>query len=108
MEKLEGFPEDKLMQVYDYVAFLESTYNLSVRTRSPIEKLVAGVQDSMRAARVPAAAFRGTMSAVDAAGRMMRGLAAAGRVVAEEIDTGTRKPDGELPGATTESAGTGS
>ena len=83
-ERLEGLPDEKLLQILDYVAFLDSTYNQNERSRSTLEKIVSGVEDTLRAARAPAAAVKGTVNAMDAAGRVMRGLAAAGRSIIDE------------------------
>ena len=106
VDKLEGLPEDKVLQVLDYIAFLESQYNLSERSQSTFDRLVTGVENTLRAGRVPVAAFKGTMTAMDAAGRVMRGLSAAGRVVADEIKgsaapptPAAEKPAGETSGA---------
>lgn len=99
-ERLEGFSDDKLAQVLDYVAFLDSAYNQSERSRSTLEKIVTGVEDTLRAARAPVAAVKGTVNAMDAAGRVMRGLAAAGKVIIDEAATGgPRKPPAEQGGS---------
>jgi len=89
-ERLEGLSDEKLTQVLDYVAFLASEYNQSERSRSTLEKLVTGVEDTLRAARAPVAAVTGTVNAMDAAGRVMRGLAAAGRSIIDEAAASVR------------------
>jgi hypothetical protein len=89
-ERLEGLPDEKLTQVLDYVAFLDSQYNQSERSRSTIERIVSGVEDTLRATRAPVAAIKGTVGAMDAAGRVMKGLAAAGRVILDEAAAGAR------------------
>jgi hypothetical protein len=83
--KLDGLPEDKAYQVLDYLEFLESKYGSSARPPTPIERIAEGVGDTMRAARIPAQAIKGTMNAVDSAGRMMRGLVDAGKAAVEEL-----------------------
>jgi hypothetical protein len=90
--KLDGLPEDKGYQVLDYIEFLESKYGTTARQPTPVERITEGVGDAMRAARVPAQAIRGTMGAVDSAGRMVERLAAAGRAAVEELKRGTSAP----------------
>jgi ribosomal protein S19E (S16A) len=89
-ERLDGLSEEKLMQILDYVAFLDSAYNQSERSRSTLEKIVSGVEDTLRAARAPAAAVKGTVNAMDAAGRVVRGLTAAGRSILDEAAASVR------------------
>ncbi len=83
--KLGGLTDDKAYQVLDYIEFLESKYGTTARAPSPLERITEGVGDTLRAARAPAAAIRGTMNAMDTASRLMRGLAAAGRAAVREI-----------------------
>lgn len=83
--KLEGLADDKAYQVLDYIDFLESKYGTTARAPTPLERITEGVGDTLRAARAPAAAIRGTMNAMDTAGRVMRGFMAAGRAVVREI-----------------------
>jgi hypothetical protein len=75
--------------VLDYIEFLESKYAAHpVATPSTFQKLAETVEDTLRAGRVSATAIKGTMDAMAAAGRMMSGLAAAGKAVVNEV-TGT-------------------
>ncbi len=90
--KLDGLPEDKAYQVLDYIEFLESKYGSIAREPTPIERIAEGVGDTMRAARVPAAAIRGTMGAMDTASRMMKGLVEAGRAAVEELKGSVAPP----------------
>jgi hypothetical protein len=83
--KLDGLADDKAYQVLDYIEFLESKYGSAAREPTPIERIAEGVGDTLRAARAPASAIRGTMNAMDTATRLMRGLAAAGRAAVEEL-----------------------
>lgn len=89
-ERLEGLSDEKLMQILDYVAFLDSQYNQSERSRSTLEKIVSGVEDTLRAARAPAAAVKGTVNAVDTASRVLKGLTAAGRTIIDEAAASVR------------------
>jgi hypothetical protein len=83
--KLDGLTDDRAYQVLDYIEFLESKYGSTARPPSPLERITEGVGDTLRAARAPASAIRGTMNVMDTASRMMRGLATAGRAAVREI-----------------------
>jgi hypothetical protein len=89
--KLETLPDERLYQVLDYIEFLESRYGArSPVTPSPFERLAETVEDTLRAGKVSASAIRGTMDIVSAAGRVMSGLAAAGRAVVDQVAGGSR------------------
>jgi hypothetical protein len=104
--KLDGLPEDKAYQVLDYIEFLESKYGAPGRAPGPLERVAEGVGDTLRAARLPAAAIEGTMNAVDSAARLMRGLLAAGRAAVEELRRAAQQP-AERTGAPAQSAPVG-
>jgi hypothetical protein len=98
--KLEALSEERIYQVLDYIEFLESKC-AAHPTESPstFQKLAETVEDTLRAGRVSASAIKGTMDAMSAAGRMMSGLAAAGKAVVDEV-TGAEPaapPKGEKP-----------
>ncbi len=84
--KLEALPDERVYQVLDYLEFLESKY--AARTPegpSPLQRLAETVEDTLRAGRVSATAIKGTMDAMGAAGRVMSGIAAAGKAVVDEV-----------------------
>ena len=84
--KLAALPEERAYQVLDYVEFLESRYAVhDAAPASPFQKLAEKVEDTLRAGRVPVNAIRSTMDAMSAAGRLMGGIAAAGRAVVDEV-----------------------
>ena len=85
LRHLEGMSDQTAYQVLDYIEFLRSKYPSEPREASPFQKLAETIQDTLRAGRLPVAAVSGTMKAVDAAGRVMRGLAAAGREAVEQL-----------------------
>lgn len=85
LRRLEQLPEEQVYRVLDYVEFLESKYGTRERKDTLMDKIADGVQDTLRASRIPAAAIRGTMGAVDSASRMMERLANAGRAAADEL-----------------------
>lgn len=100
--KLESLPETRVYQVLDYIEFLESKYaERAPEQPSTFQKLAETVEDTLRAGRVSASAIKGTMDAMSAAGRMMSGLAAAGKAVVDEV-TGAGPPP---PASPTEAKG---
>jgi hypothetical protein len=68
--RLDELDDEVGRQLLDYLEFLDSKYNYSRRAPSTVQRLA----ESMGAAQV-----------MDAASRVMEGLAAAGRVVADEL-----------------------
>ncbi len=92
--KLESLPDERVYQVLDYIEFLESRY--AARTTgepSPLQKLAETVEDTLRAGRVSASAIKGTMDAMSAAGRVMSGLAAAGKAVVDQVAGPDAEPE---------------
>ncbi len=85
LRRLEALPDETAYQILDYIEFLESKYGSQARPAGTLQKVAEAVQDTLRAGRLPVAAVSGTMDAVDAAGRLMRGLAAAGKAAVEEL-----------------------
>jgi len=84
--KLEALSDERIYQVLDYIEFLESKYaTRPAESPSTLQKLAETVEDTLRAGRVSASAIKGTMDAMSAAGRMMSGLAAAGKAVVDEV-----------------------
>ena len=97
--KLEALSDERIYQVLDYIEFLESKYaTRPAEAPSTLQKLAETVEDTLRAGRVSATAIKGTMDAMSAAGRMMSGLAAAGKAVVDEV-TGSEQapPKGAKP-----------
>jgi hypothetical protein len=96
--KLESLPDEKAYQVLDYLEFLESKYaGHPAPAASGFQRLAETVEDTLRAGRVSATAIQSTMDALAKAGRLMSGLAAAGKAVVNEV-AGTRPPP-EAPAA---------
>lgn len=94
--KLESLPDERVYQVLDYIEFLDSKYASRSSTEpSPLQKFAETVEDTMRAGRLSASAIRGTMDAMSAAGRVMGGLAAAGKSVVDQV-AGTAKDPNRL------------
>ena len=98
--KLETLSEERIYQVLDYIEFLESKYaTRAAEAPSTFQKLAETVEDTLRAGRVSASAIKGTMDAMSAAGRMMSGLAAAGKAVVDEVTGAQPAPPKDAPPA---------
>ncbi len=94
--KLDTLPDERVYQVLDYIEFLESKYaSKSAAAPSPFERLAETVEDTLRAGKLSASAIRGTMDVMSATGRLMSGLAAAGKAVVDQVAGGAAKP-GEI------------
>ncbi len=106
--KLEGLPDERLYQVLDYIEFLESKYAArSSGEPNAFQKLAETVEDTLRAGRMSAKAIGTTMDAMSAAGRVMGGLAAAGKAVVDQVSgekAGEKKDPNRLenPSSTSE------
>lgn len=84
--KLENLPDERVYQILDYIEFLESKYAArSSSEPNAFQKLAETVEDTMRAGKMSVNAIRGTMDAMGAAGRVMGGLAAAGKAVVDQV-----------------------
>ncbi|MDP3775625.1 MAG: DUF2281 domain-containing protein [Gemmatimonadales bacterium] len=90
--KLETLPDERVYQVLDYIEFLESKYAARTPTEpSPFQKLAETVEDTLRAGQVSVSAIKGTMDVMSGAGRVMSGLAAAGKSVVDQVAGGGDK-----------------
>jgi hypothetical protein len=91
--KLAALPDDRVYQVLDYVEFLEARYaTQSEGAASPLQMIAERVEDTLRAGRVPVTAIKSTMDAMSAAGRLMGGIAAAGKAVVDEVTSAASGP----------------
>ena len=106
--RLENLADQQGYQILDYIEFLESKYGTGTRAPTRAERLGDTVEDTMRAIRLPGAAIRGTMGAVDAASRLMERLAEAGKAAVDELgrtfaegdegEKGEKRENGQLGG----------
>jgi hypothetical protein len=83
--RLETLPEDKLYQILDYIEFLESRFATRAAGAPAFQKVAETLEDTMRAGRVPLNIIKGTMDVVGKAGKVMEGLAAAGKAAVEGV-----------------------
>jgi hypothetical protein len=81
---LETLDDEKAYQVLDYAEFLSSKYAERGQPHGILAKITATVENTMRAGKLPMEAISGTMSLMDSAAKVMKGLAAAGQAVVEE------------------------
>jgi len=84
VRRLETLADDRGYQILDYVEFLESKYASRAAPSNLFAKISEGIEDTMRAARIPIKAISGTTGLVDSAGKVMKGVAAAAQSVVDE------------------------
>jgi len=84
LRHLEPLPDERAYQVLDYIEFLESRFGTRSQPTGLLARITETVEDTMRAGKIPIKAISGTISVVDSAGRVMKGLAAAGKAVVDE------------------------
>jgi hypothetical protein len=81
---LESLDDDKAYQVLDYAEFLTSKYAARSEPDGLLARITQTVENTMRAGKLPVQAITGTMTLMDSAAKVMKGLAAAGQAVVEE------------------------
>ncbi|HXG45334.1 MAG TPA: hypothetical protein VNJ71_11310 [Gemmatimonadales bacterium] len=84
LRRLEALPDERAYQVLDYIEFLASKYAERSAPSGLLAKITETVEDTMRAGKLPLQAISGTMTVMDSAARLMKGLAAAGSAVVDE------------------------
>ena len=84
LRRLEALADERGYQILDYVEFLESKYAQRSAPTNLFAKISEGIEDTMRAARIPLRAISGTTGLVDSAGKVMKGVAAAAQSVVDE------------------------
>jgi hypothetical protein len=84
LRRLEALSDERGYQIMDYVEFLESKYASRAAPSNIFAKISEGVQDTMRAARMPIKAISGATGLMDSAGKVMKGVAAAAQSVVDE------------------------
>jgi hypothetical protein len=95
---LETLDDEKAYQVLDYAEFLTSKYAARSEPEGLLAKITATVENTMRAGKLPVQAITGTMSLMDSATKVMKGLAAAGQAVVEEaVKAAENRPEQTTP-----------
>lgn len=84
MRSLEPLDDERGYRILDFIEFLDSKYADRSNPSGLFAKITDTVEDTMRAGKLPLQAISGTMGLMDSAGKVMKGLAAAGEVVVGE------------------------
>ncbi len=92
LRRLDPLSDERGYQILDYVEFLESKYAERAAPSNLLAKISEGIEDTMRAARLPLKAISGTTGLVDSAGKVMKGVAAAAESVVDEALGKPRPP----------------
>lgn len=82
--RLEALPDERGLQILDYVEFLESKYAERSTPTNIFARLSDTVQDTMRAGKLPLEAISGTVGFFDGASKVIRGIASAATAVVDE------------------------
>jgi hypothetical protein len=91
LRRLDALPDERGYQILDYVEFLESKYAERASPTNLLARISEGIEDTMRAAKLPIKAISGTTGLVESAGKVMKGVAAAAESVVDEA-LGKPKP----------------
>lgn len=81
---LDAASDERGYQILDYVEFLDSKYAERAQPDNFLSKITSTVENTMRAGKLPVQAITGTMSLMDSAAKVMKGLVAAGHAVVDE------------------------
>ena len=95
--RLETLTDERGYQILDYVEFLESKYASRAAPTNLFAKISEGIEDTMRAARLPIKAIKGTTGLMDSAGKVMKGVAAAAQSVVDEALAAAESPKPVAP-----------
>lgn len=92
IRRLETLADERGYQILDFVEFLESKYAARAAPSNLFAKISEGIEDTMRAARIPIKAISGTTGLMDSAGKVMKGVAAAAQSVVDEAIQAAETP----------------
>ncbi|HEV8197744.1 MAG TPA: hypothetical protein VGP87_13950 [Gemmatimonadales bacterium] len=95
--RLETLTDERGYQILDFVEFLESKYAARAAPSNLFAKISEGIEDTMRAARLPIKAIKGTTGLMDSAGKVMKGVAAAAQSVVDEALAAAESPKPVAP-----------
>ncbi len=84
LRNLENLDDERGYRILDFIEFLNSKYADRSNPSGLFAKITDTVEDTMRAGKLPLQAISGTLGLMDSAGKVMKGLAAAGEVVVGE------------------------
>jgi hypothetical protein len=101
LRRLEPLSDERLYQVLDFVAFLESRYaDHKPAPPNVFQRFAEGVEDTLRAGRLSASTVAQTMDLMSKAMGVLSGVAAAGKSMASDI-VSTATPRTERQGTGT-------
>jgi hypothetical protein len=100
VKRLGDLNDEQGRQLLDYVEFLGSKYNRSRRSPSPFQRVAETIDETIGRSGIADMAAKGTSSMVEAAGKIVSGLAAAGKAMADELtgSVGSPTPAGDGAG----------
>ena len=84
LRRIEALSDQRGYQILDYVEFLESKYAERIAPTNILAKITEGIEDTMRAAKIPIKGISTTMDLMGSAGKVMKGVAAAAQSVVDE------------------------
>ena len=101
LRRLETLADERGYQILDFVEFLESKYAARAAPTNIFAKISEGIEDTMRAAKIPIKAISGTTGLMESAGKVMKGVAAAAQSVVDEVAQAAapEKPPAQVPPA---------
>ena len=102
MRNLENLDDERGYRILDFIEFLNSKYADRANPSGLFAKITDTVEDTMRAGKLPLQAISGTLGLMDSAGKVMKGLAAAGEVVVGEAVRAAEDASSALSGETGE------
>ncbi|HEV8355897.1 MAG TPA: hypothetical protein VGQ17_03920 [Gemmatimonadales bacterium] len=97
LRRLETLADERGYQILDFVEFLESKYAERGAPTNLFAKISEGIEDTMRAARIPIKAISGTTGLVESAGKVMKGVVAATQSVVDEALQAASSSKGAAP-----------
>lgn len=100
LRRLEALPEARQYQLLDYLEFLESKYaEQSAPAPNVFQRLMEGVEDTLRAGNVSATTVSQAMGFMSQAMGVLQGVAAAGKSVVDDVTAATRPSGASAPGS---------
>jgi hypothetical protein len=86
VRRLDALPDERVLQVLDYIEFLESKF-AARQSAEPnvVQKFAEGVHDTLRAGNVSATAISETMGLMSKAMGILAGAKAAAESVASDV-----------------------
>jgi hypothetical protein len=85
VRKLDTMSDERAYEVLDYIEFLQSKYAVRPSLGSTFQRFAEGVEDTLRAGRLPATAVSEAMTLLNRAAGVLNGVAAAGKSMASDI-----------------------